>query len=366
MAENRQTSVGAVSHPGPVTTTARAQTTTETPALGVWLPGLVTLAAIWGCSFLFIEVGIRELHPTYVTLGRVLTGALTLLIILAIRRDPLPRSPRLWMHLVVLGAVGVALPFTLFGYGEQRIPSLLAGIWNGTTPLVVLPIAVLVFRTERFTIHRLAGLLLGFIGVLTVLGVWQGVSGGQLSGQLMCLGAATCYGIAIPYQKRFIADAKESGPALSAGMLIAATGWLLIVAPIVAGAPPAPTDLSLKVIGSVLALGALGTGLAFVIHMRNIRLIGASRAATVTYLVPVFAVIVGTTVLSESIEWYQPIGGLIVLAGVAVSQDRVRKPAEKSDSVVAPDCSRPCDGQVDEADAAAEGESAPAAVRQSG
>ena len=338
-----------MSHAVLVATTARTPTTTDSPALGVWLPGLVALAAIWGCSFLFIEVAIRELHPTYVTLGRVVTGAITLLIILAIRRDPLPRSPHLWMHLVVLGAVGVALPFTLFGYGEQRIPSLLAGIWNGTTPLVVLPIAVLVFRTERFTIHRLAGLVLGFVGVLVVLGVWQGVSGGALSGQLMCLGAATCYGIAIPYQKRFITDAKESGPSLSAGMLITATGWLLVVAPLVAGAPPAPSGLSLEVVSSVLALGALGTGLAFVIHMRNIRLIGASRAATVTYLVPVFAVVVGISVLGETIEWYQPLGALIVLAGVAVSQDRVRKSAKKAEPVVAPDCSRPCDGQVDDA-----------------
>jgi drug/metabolite transporter (DMT)-like permease len=353
MAENRQPVVGRIGHAGSVTTTARPQSTTDSPALRVWLPGLVALAAIWGCSFLFIEVGIRELHPTYVTLGRVVTGALTLLVILAIRRDPLPRSPRLWVHLSLLGAVGVALPFTLFGYGEQRIPSLLAGIWNGTTPLVVLPIAVLVFRTERFTVHRLAGLVLGFVGVLVVLGVWQGVGGGELSGQLMCLGAAACYGVAIPYQKRFITDAKESGPALSAGMLIAATAWLLVVAPIVAGAPPAPTDLSLEVVVSVVALGALGTGLAFVIHMHNIRLIGASRAATVTYLVPVFAVIVGISVLGETIEWYQPLGALIVLAGVAVSQDRVRKAAKKPEQVVAPDCSRPCDGQVDEVEATA-------------
>jgi drug/metabolite transporter (DMT)-like permease len=324
-------------------------------ALGVWLPGLVALAAIWGCSFLFIEVGIRELHPTYVTLGRVVTGALTLLVVLAVTRKSLPRSPRLWGHLFLLGGVGVALPFTLFGYGEQRIPSLLAGIWNGTTPLVVLPLAVLVFRTERFTAHRVAGLVLGFVGGLTVLGVWRGVGGGELSGQMMCLAAAACYGVAIPYQKRFITDAKESGPALSAGMLISATAQLLVVAPLVAGAPPAPADLSFEVVGSVVALGALGTGLAFVLHMRNIRLIGASRASMVTYLVPIFAVAVGILVLDESISWYQPLGALIVLAGVAVSHGpRQRVPATEPEPepVVAPDCCSPQDGQIDEGAAA--------------
>jgi drug/metabolite transporter (DMT)-like permease len=328
---------------------------TDHVALGIWLPGLVALAAIWGCSFLFIEVGIRELHPTYVTLGRVLTGAVTLLVILGITRQALPRSPRLWAHLFLLGGVGVALPFTLFGYGEQRIPSLLAGIWNGTTPLVVLPLAVLVFRTERLTVHRLAGLVLGFVGGLTVLGVWRGVGGGELTGQMMCLGAAACYGFAIPYQKRFIADAKESGPALSAGMLISATAQLLVVAPLVAGgAPPSPADLSFEVVASVIALGALGTGLAFVLHMRNIRLIGASRASMVTYLVPVFAVAVGIIVLGESVEWYQPLGALIVLSGVAVSHGPRRPaaapvPEPEADPVVAPDCCSPQDGRVDEA-----------------
>lgn len=338
-------------HPVAVTTTARAHpTTTELPAIGAWLPGMVGLAALWGCSFLFIEVGIRELHPTYVTFGRVATGALTLLIILGIRRESLPRSLRLWAHLSLLGAVGVALPFTLFGYGEQRIPSALAGILNGTTPLVVLPIAVLAFRTERFTVWRLVGLVMGFVGVLTVLGVWRGVEGGELSGQLMCLGAAACYGVAIPYQRRFLSHSEYSGPVLAAGMLLAASALLLVVAPLIAGGlPPNPVDLSLEVVASVVALGALGTGVAFILNLRNIRLIGASRASMVTYLVPVFAVIVGLVVLGERIEWYQPFGALIVLAGVAVSQQRARRAVAEPEPVVAPDCVRPGDGQVDEA-----------------
>lgn len=289
--------------------------------LRAWLPGFLALAAIWGSSFLFIKVGVRELHPVYVTLGRVAAGALTLLIVLAVLRDPLPRDLKLWLHLAVVAAIGVALPFTLFGYGEHSgVSSMLAGIWNATTPLVVLPIAVLVFRTERMTARRAVGLSLGFVGVLVVLGVWEGVGGVHFTGQLMCFGAAACYGLAIPYQKRFVAGRPESGVALSAVQLLLATAQLAIVAPLVAGAPPAPTSLSLDVIASVLALGALGTGLAFVINLRNIRLAGASTASTVTYLIPIFAVLIGALVLGERLTWHQPVGALIVLAGVAVSQ----------------------------------------------
>ena len=137
----------------------------------------------------------------------------------------------------------------------------------------------------------------------------------------MCFGAAACYGVAIPYQQRFIAGSSYSG-AVALGRPAAARRplQLAVVAPLVAGAPPAPTALSAEVVASVLALGALGTGLAFVINIRIIRVAGASTASTVTYLIPIFAVLSASLVLDEQLTWHQPVGALIVLLGVAVSQ----------------------------------------------
>lgn len=288
-----------------------------------WLPWMILLAAIWGSSFLFIKVGVRELHPLYVTLGRVASGALVLLLILLLTRDRLPRDRAMWGHNLFIAVVGVAMPFTLFGFGEQRISSGLAGIWNSTTPLVVLPVAVLVFRTERFTARRLVGLLLGFTGALVILGVWRGTGGSALTGQLMCLAAASCYGVAIPYTRRFISPRVGSAVAVSATQLLLATVLLALVAPLATGTVPEVETISGDVIASVVLLGTLGTGIAFVINNRNIRVAGASTASMVTYIVPLFAVVVGVLVLSEQVEWYQPVGALVVLAGIAVSQGRL-------------------------------------------
>ncbi|MEH1058970.1 DMT family transporter [Micromonospora sp. CPCC 206171] len=307
--------------------------TPDRAPLRSWLPGFLALAAIWGASFLFIKVGIEELHPLHLTLYRVATGALTLLVVLAVLRDRLPREPRVWAHLVVVAAFGVALPFTLFGYGEQRVESMLAGIWNATTPLIVLPLAVLAFRTERLTARRAVGLGLGFLGVLVVLGVWEGVGGSHFTGQLMCFGAAACYGVAIPYQKKFIAGSAYSGLSLSAAQLLVATAQLAVVGPLLVGAPPVPTELSAPVVGSVLTLGALGTGLAFVINLRNIRVAGASTASTVTYLIPIFAVLIGAVVLDERLNWHQPVGALVVLLGVAVTQGLVGRRRPRAEAV---------------------------------
>lgn len=289
----------------------------------VWLPWLVGLAAIWGCSFLFIAVGVRELHPTYVTLGRVGSGALAVWLIMRFTGDRLPRDPVTWAHLAVPGSL-IALAFTLFGYGEQEIPSLLAGIWNGTTPLFTLPVAVLLLRTETFSRARATGLLVGFAGTLVVLGAWHGADGASLKGQLLCAVAAACYGVAIPYQQRHLTARLDSDLAVSAGQLICATALMLLVAPAVAGPPPSPADLSPEVIGSVLALGAIGTGVALAIHARNIRWVGGSTASYVTYMSPIFAIAVGILVLGEGLHWYQPVGGAIILLGVAIAQGKVR------------------------------------------
>jgi drug/metabolite transporter (DMT)-like permease len=286
-----------------------------------WQVRMVLLAAIWGMSFLFIKVGDEGLAPIEITLGRMMFGSATLLLILAWRGERLPGVGRVWLHLAVASVMLNVLPFSLFAYGELHTSSVLAGIWNATTPLFTAPLAVLVLPSERMTASRLAGLVLGFIGVLVVLGLWQGVGGSALEGNLLCLGAAISYGLGFPYVRKYLAPRHLSALSLAAGQLLCGTVLTAAVMHLLAHSSP---TLSLKVVACVFVLGALGTGIAFVLNYGVIRDAGATVASTVTYLIPLFSTVVGVSVLREPLVWNEPVGAAIVILGVAVSQGRVR------------------------------------------
>ena len=286
-----------------------------------WPLRFLALAGIWGLSFVFIKLGVESFAPLQVAALRLAIGAATLLAILVITSDHLPRRRRTWMHLA-LGAVFMNVaPFALFAYGEQRIPSLLAGIWNATTPLMTLPAAVLLLQTEHATRSRVAGLMIGFLGVLVVLGAWQGVGAHDVAGDLMCLGAAACYGVGFPYARRFLAMSGDSPVSLASGQILTGAIEAGILA-VLFTAPP--TAVRTDGVLALLALGALGTGIAYILSYSILRDAGATVVSSVTFLLPVVSVIAGVLILGETLEWNQPVGAVIVVIGALIIQDRLR------------------------------------------
>ena len=266
---------------------------------------------------MFIKVEVDAgISPVHVALLRCLVGGATLLAILAITRDRLPRG-EVWRHLAVMALLSNTAPFVLFAYGETEVSSLMAGIINAVTPLMTLLFSLALLPEERPTRRRLSGIALGFAGVVIVLGPWEGLGTGSLLGALACLAASTCYGLAFPYLRRHLVDRPESGVAISAaqvcvGAVMLAPFALLGTLP---GEAPGP-----EVWLSVLALGALGTGVAYVLMFDIVQTAGAQTGSMITYLVPVFAVILGVAVLGEEIGWNEPVGGLVILAGVSLSR----------------------------------------------
>jgi drug/metabolite transporter (DMT)-like permease len=291
-----------------------------------WQVAFVILAAIWGCSFFFIKVGLEGLNPIQVAFGRCLIGAIALVVIAAVSRTRLPRSASTWRHLFVMAALMNVVPFILFSYGETQVSSILAGIINGATPLSTLAVVLLAFPEEEPTRSRVVGLLIGFAGILVVVGIWNGLGTGELPGILACIGAIAGYGVSYPYGRRHLTGLVDGPVALATGQILAATVLLLPLVLISGGTTgPITADIVLAMIG----LGALGTGVAYVLNYRIVAAAGGTTASTVTYLTPLVAILVGLAFLNEPLAWNEPIGGLVVVLGVAVSQGRLRGVARR-------------------------------------
>ena len=289
-----------------------------------WAPGFVLLSAIWGSSFVLIKVAVDAgVAPVWVALWRCFFGALALWLFCLVQRVRLPRSRRLWAHAAIVAGLHNAVPFTLFAFGETQVSSVLAGVWNATTPLTTLVFVLFLVPDEHPTRRRLLGLLIGFSGVLVVLGVWRGIEGGLLVGSLACLGATTFYGAGFAYTKRFFSGGSESASALIAMQLGCATVELAVVSPVLGGAPiwPGATAAACLVL-----LGAVGTGIAFLLNMRVIRVAGSTIAATVTYVTPLWSTALGAILLAEPVGWNTAVGGALVIAGVVFARSAARVP----------------------------------------
>jgi drug/metabolite transporter (DMT)-like permease len=292
--------------------------------LTAWPARLGLLGAIWGMSFVLIKIGNRGFTPVQVSFARMLFGLAALTPVLLVQRGRLPRDARTWLHLAVAAVLVNSAPVTLFAVGEQHVSSVLAGIWNGTTPLFVLIAVLLTLPEERPTRERALGLALGFAGVLVVLGAWRGIGRGELAGSAACLTAAILYGVGFPYLRRNLATGDLTIPVLAFGQLAMGTLQLALVLPFAGGLPG---TIPAAPIAAVAVLGALGTGAAYLLNYSIIRDAGATAASTVTYLVPLFATVAGVALLGERLTWNEPAGGLLVLLGVAASQGRVSRAA---------------------------------------
>ncbi|WSC43842.1 DMT family transporter [Streptomyces sp. NBC_01744] len=307
---------------------APAANSARRPALD-WRIRFGALSLIWGFSFLLIKVGTEGYAPFQVTLGRLVSGTAVLAVAMVVRRERLPRTARTWGHLAVAAFFLNALPFSLFAYSELTIPSTLAGICNATSPLWGMALSLVALSEDRPTRRRVAGLGLGFLGVLTVLGAWQGFSGLDFSGTAMALLASLSYPIGWIYVRRTLAGSGSSTLALTGSQLFLGTVQIALVTPLFTSAPD---GFPLLPTLAVLALGALGTGLAVLLQYGLVEEVGPTTAQMVTYFIPVIATAAGVAVLGEQLSWNTPVGALIVLAGAALTQSRARtpKPAPRS------------------------------------
>ena len=287
-----------------------------------WLPAYIALGLVWGCSFIFIKLGLEFLTPFGVAFGRCALGAITLLIVVKFKKIKLPSDKQIWFKLWVVAMLLNVIPGILFAYAEVHVTSVLAGIINAATPLATLVVMLIAFREEKLKVEQIQGLIVGGIGVLVVLGIWQGIGDNQLNGVIALLIAVTCYGISFPYSKRNIIPLGLKPESAAATQLVTASITLL---PLYLFDGISNDYYRINNVLAMVALGVLGSGFAYIWNFSIIQAAGSSIASTVTYLTPVVAVFVGWLFLGEKIAWHEPAGALLVILGAAISQGRFKR-----------------------------------------
>ena len=278
----------------------------------------VILGFMWGSSYLFIKIGVDAgLAPITLITLRLLFGFLLLATVVAIAREPLPRNPRTYGHLIVMGAVNIAIPFSLITWAELTVDSALAAILNAAVPLFVILIAAVFLRDERITVNRLVGLIVGFIGVVILVGFDPGkVASGNLAGEIALVGSTFSYACGAVYAKRNIHGLRPMIPA------IFQVGFALAMVTVLAFVFERPIDLISHIkpeaIFAVVWLGILGSGLAYLVFFRILGRWGATRTSMVAYLLPVYGIALGALVLHEHVDLRLLIGTVLVIGGVAL------------------------------------------------
>ena len=279
------------------------------------------LGITWGMSFLFIKQGLNFLTPIGVAFGRCALGACTLILIAKVRGIQLPGNLKLWGHLLVVSLLLNVVPGILFALAETKVTSILAGIINAVTPLMTVLAILLISRDERPKRSQLIGLLVGFIGVATVMGIWRGFGSNPIFYVALLIVAVTCYGFSFPYSRRFVLPYNLEATQLATIQLICAAS-ILLPGFLISGVSKYQFELIPFL--SMLALGIFGSGLAYIWNFQIMREAGSAIASTVTYVTPLVAVIAGLLFLNESLTWNEPVGALIVLLGAAIAQERFK------------------------------------------
>ena len=283
---------------------------------------LLALSVLWGGSFFFVGVAVKELPPFTIVTLRVGLAALALAALLRIMGLAMPKDRRIWIAFFGMGLLNNVIPFCLIVWGQTQIASGLASILNATTPLFTVLVAHVLTADEKMTGARLAGVTIGFAGVAVMISpaALSGL-GGNVWAQLAVLGAAVSYAFASVFGRRF----KTMGvaPLMTAtGQVMASTVMLIPLALLVDRPWTLPVP-SLSTWGALAGIALLSTALAYVLFFRILSAAGATNLTLVTFLVPVSAILLGWLILGEKLEIKHFVGMAMIAVGLAAIDGRL-------------------------------------------
>ena len=277
---------------------------------------LLVLGIMWGTSYAFIKLGVETL-PTFTLIAtRLAIGLVLLAGVVLVAREPIPRIPRVYLHLVVMAAINIVIPFSLITWAEQSVDSAIAAILNGAVPLLVIVLAALTFHDEPITLNRLVGVVVGYYGVIVLdaEGLAGALNGSEFTGEVALLGSTLAYAVGAVYSRRNIKGLRPMIPA------VFQVGFAFVMVAVLAFAfeNPLGVEWNTNALIAVLWLGLLGSGAAYLINFRLLARIGATATSQLAYLLPVVGIVTGALMLGEQADARVFAGTALILGGVAL------------------------------------------------
>jgi drug/metabolite transporter (DMT)-like permease len=278
-----------------------------------WLVFLA-LGLMWGSSYLFIKLAVDDFGTFTLVSLRLLVGAALLWVVIRLAHQPLPRERRMYGHLVVMAIVNITIPFLLITWAEQSVDSSLAAILTSPVPLFAIILSALFLADEPIRVNGVAGLIVGFVGVIIITSPGLTSGNSSITGELALLGAAFSYAVGAVYSRRNVRGLPPMIPAVfqvSFAAIIVSVFALLFEHPWTA-TPNA------EAVFSILWLGIFGSGVAYLLVFRLFQHWGATRTTLIAYVIPPVGIVLGVLVLNEPIDARIIIGTALVVAGVGL------------------------------------------------
>jgi drug/metabolite transporter (DMT)-like permease len=281
---------------------------------------IIALGAVWGCSFLFNAILIREISPLWVSAGRVTIGALICWAFFLALRRPAPTDWRIYAQLVVLGIINYAIPFALFPWSEEHLASGIVGVINGMTPMTTVIVSQLWPGGEKATWNKIVGVLVGLAGaVLLASPSFGNGASGQVLAYAAALGATLCYALTLNYARRF----KAIDPTVVASSSLTAAAVIMIpVALLFSGAP---VITRAETWGALIGIGVFSTSFSFLLVYWLLPKVGATNLSLNTFITPISAILLGVLVLHESFLPVHVAGIVVIFLGLVFIDGRLVK-----------------------------------------
>lgn len=278
---------------------------------------IIFLGALWGCSFLFNAILIRELGPLWVSAGRITIGALGCWAYFFVMRKTLPRDPKVYAQLLVLGMMNYAIPFALFPYAEQSLASGLVGVLNGLTPMTTVIVSQFWPGGEKASWNKSIGVAIGFVGAAILASPSMGAGTAEVLPILACFAATLCYAFTLNYARRF--KGIDSAAVASSSL----TGAALVMLPTAFLVHGMPVITQAETWAALLAIGLLSSSLAFLLLWWLVPRVGATNVSLNTFITPISAILLGVIVLHERFELAHMVGIAVIFFGLVFIDGRL-------------------------------------------